>query len=275
MRELSGKVAFITGGASGIGFGIAQVFAEQGVKIAIADIDPTTLESAVEKLRATGATAIGVQLDVTDRSGWEAAVKQVTAELGQVQLLFNNAGVSTLGLRFEEVPPEMWDRVIAINLTGVYNGMHYFLDGIRQAGGGHIINTASMGGLFGVPTLSPYSASKAAVIMLSEAVRAELADENVGVSVLAPGGVRSNLWRTSRAVRGLPDTDVAPTDASGQSSNDLAMDPYIVGQYVLRAVLENELYVITHPEMAPAVAARGDALLAAFDSAAQHPIVNL
>jgi NAD(P)-dependent dehydrogenase (short-subunit alcohol dehydrogenase family) len=270
--DLDGKVSFITGGASGIGLGIARAFAERGVKIALADVDPITLDKAAAELEAGGATVLPVQLDVTDRSGWAAAVKKTEAALGPVQILVNNAGVSTLGLKFDEVPPEMWDKVIAINLTGVYNGVHYFLPGIRAAGGGHIVNTASMGGLIGVPTLSPYSASKFAVVGLSEVLRAELAPDGIGVSVLAPGGVRTNLWRTSRAVRGLPDTDVPPDDVSGQSATGPGMDPYVVGKWVLRAIDNDELYVITHPEMKPGVEDRSEKLLAAFDRAAANPV---
>jgi NAD(P)-dependent dehydrogenase (short-subunit alcohol dehydrogenase family) len=179
----------------------------------------------------------------------------------------NNAGVSTNGMLFGDISPELWDRVLSINLTGVYNGVHYFLDGMRAAGGGHIVNTSSMGGLVGFPGLSPYSATKFGVVGLSESLRAELAADGIGVSVLCPGGVRSRLWRTSRAVRGLPDTQSPPDDVSGQSAT-AAMLPEEVGRRVLDAVTANELFIITHPEMRDIVTQSSDQLLRAFDRAA-------
>ena len=267
MDQLVGKVAFITGSAGGIGFGIARAFAEAGMKIVLSDIDELELEKAAAELKEAGADAMAIPLDVTDRDDWARAVERVTIEMGPVQLLVNNAGVSTLGLTFDEIGPDLWDRVIAVNLTGVYNGIHYFLHGMRAAGGGHIVNTSSMGGLLPSPALVPYSASKAAVVALSEALRAELADAGIGVSVLCPGGVQSRLWRTSRAVRGLPDTDTPPSDISGQSARPDAMDPYEVGRRVLDAVLANEPYIMTHPGMRPYVAERNERVMHGFDRA--------
>jgi NAD(P)-dependent dehydrogenase (short-subunit alcohol dehydrogenase family) len=261
MDELLGKVAFITGSASGIGLGIAQACAQAGMKVVLSDIDEAELEQAAAGLKDTDVTT--VRLDVTDRDGWARAARDVP---GPVQLLVNNAGVSTNGMRFEEIGPELWDAVVAINLTSVYNGVHYFLDGMRAAGGGHIVNTSSMGGLVGFPGLSPYAATKSGVVGLSESLRAELAINNIGVSVLCPGGVRSRLWRTSRAVRGLPDTDIPPDDVSGQSAT-AAMLPEEVGRRVLDAVIANEPYIITHPEMRFVVTQRNDSLMRGFDRA--------
>jgi NAD(P)-dependent dehydrogenase (short-subunit alcohol dehydrogenase family) len=266
MDDLQDKVAFITGAAGGIGLGMARALAEAGMKIAMADIDADTLAQSASDLEGSGATVLALSLDVTDRPGWEAAVEKAEATLGPVQVLCNNAGVSTLGLKFEAIPPEMWDRVVAINLTGVFNGIHTCLGSMQAAGGGHIVNTSSMGGLLGgVPNLSPYAATKFAVVGLTESLRAELADEGIGVTVVCPGGVRTRLWRTSRPLRGLPDTDVPPSDMSGQSASPTAMDPYEVGLRVLDAVRNNKLYVITHPEMRAGIEHRHDRLMAGFD----------
>lgn len=267
MDELSGKVAFITGSAGGIGLGIARACAGAGMRVVVSDVDEVTLEQSAAELKATGADVMTVPLDVTDRDGWARAARDVPAAVGPVQLLVNNAGVSTNGMLFDKIGPQLWDQVISINLTSVYNGVHYFLDGMRAAGGGHIVNTSSMGGLIGLPGLSPYSATKAGVVALSESLRAELADHGIGVSVLCPGGVRSRLWRTSRAVRGLSDTDVPPDDISGQSAT-ASMMPEEVGRRVLDAVLANEPYIITHPDLRDIVTQRHERLLHGFDRAA-------
>jgi NAD(P)-dependent dehydrogenase (short-subunit alcohol dehydrogenase family) len=239
--------ALVTGGAGGIGRGIAEAFIAQGMRVALADRDVAELEATVNELTAAGAQVIAVPLDVTDRDAWNDAVEAVHSAFGPVRVLVNNAGVSTLGMRFDEVEPKVWDSVVAINLTGVYNGLHAFYDDVLLTKG-YIVNTASMGGLMGAPGLSPYSTTKAAVIALSESLRAELRDHGVGVSVLCPGGVRSRLWRTSRSVPGLPDTEVPPEDGSAQSAT-APMLPREVGDRVVDAMREDILYIMTHPEM--------------------------
>jgi NAD(P)-dependent dehydrogenase (short-subunit alcohol dehydrogenase family) len=267
MEELAGKVALITGSAGGIGLGIARACAHEGMKVVLSDIDEAELRQSAAELTRSGASVMTLRLDVTDRADWQNAAERIPSAMGRVQLLVNNAGVSTLGMKFDEISPALWDRVIEINLTGVYNGVRYFLEGMRDAGGGHIVNTSSMGGLIGSPALAPYSAAKFGVVGLSESLRAELAEWGIGVSVLCPGGVRSRLWRTSRQVRGLPDADTPPLDVSGQSARPEAMDPYEVGRRVLDAVVADEFYIITHPEFRAAIEGHNEALLHGFDRA--------
>jgi 2-hydroxycyclohexanecarboxyl-CoA dehydrogenase len=266
MKELRGNAAFITGGASGIGLGIARAVAEEGMNVALADIDERELERAADELRQIGTEVMAVRLDVTDRAGWRRAADDVQATIGPVRLLVNNAGVSTNGMPFDEITPELWDRVININLTGVYNGVHYFVDGMRAAGGGHIVNTSSMAGLHGVSLLAPYVASKFAIVGLSESLRLELADAAIGVSVLCPGAVRTSIWRTSRLVRGLPDTDTPPDDVSGHSAR-ATTDPYEVGRRVVEGIVADEPYIVTHPEFGELIADRHERLMAAFERA--------
>jgi NAD(P)-dependent dehydrogenase (short-subunit alcohol dehydrogenase family) len=238
------------------------------MKIALADVDEKTLEESALELRRGGAEVIAVPLDVTDRDGWARAAREVSAALGPVQLLVNNAGVSTFGVPFAEIGTELWDRVVAINLTGIYNGVHYFLADMQAAGGGHIVNSSSAAGLGGVPKAAPYSATKFAIMGLSESLRAELADSGVGVSVLCPGSVRTRLWRTSRAIRGLPDLDVPPPELlTGGSADPNGMDPNEVGLRVIDAVVANELYIMTHPELRAFVTGRHDALMQGFERA--------
>lgn len=268
MRDLTGKAALITGSAGGIGLGIARACVDRGMKVALADIDEAALADSAQLLRARGAEVIALTLDVRDRDSWARAAREVPAAIGPVQLLVNNAGVSASGLSFDEVSPDFWDRVIGINLTGVYNGVLHFLDGMRVAGGGHIVNTASMGGLIGGPRLAPYVAAKFGVVGLSEALRLELADDRVGVSVLCPGYVRSRLWRTSRPLRGLPDTDSPPEDVSGESAR-ATMLPDEVGQRVLEGVVANDLYILTHPEYREPIVERHLQILRSFERAEQ------
>jgi NAD(P)-dependent dehydrogenase (short-subunit alcohol dehydrogenase family) len=265
--ELAGKVALITGSAGGIGFGIARACADAGMRVVLTDIDESVLGQARVALAVGGAKVMAVPLDVTDRDGWARVAEQVPAQMGPVQLLVNNAGVSTSGLAIDDVDPVLWDRVVAANLTGVYNGVHYFLPGLRAVGGGHIVNTSSLGGLAGFPLLGPYSATKAGVIALSETLRHELAPAGIGVSVLCPGAVRTRLWRTSRAVRGLPDTDTPPDDASGQSARAV-MTPDEVGQRVLAGVRANQPYIFTTPDFFDVVEQRHRRLARGFAEAA-------
>lgn len=266
--DLSGKVAFITGAASGIGLGMAHAFAGAGMKVAMADVDVDTLTRAAADLSATGATVLALPLDVTDRAGWAIAAEQVRAALGPVQLLCNNAGVSALGIDIATMDPSFWDKVVAINLTGVFNGARTFAGGMRAAGGGHIVNTASLAGLsIRGKGSAAYAATKFAVVGLSESMRGDLAPD-VGVSVVCPGPVRSRLWRTSRRIRGLPDTDIPPAESMMGSASPTGLDPMRLGRRIADAVRANEFYVITHADFRPALVQRHAELMAACDRAA-------
>ena len=266
--ELGNKVAFVTGAAGGIGLGIARACAHAGMKVAMADIDAAELEKSASALaRSSGAVVRAFPMDVTDLAAWSATRDKVVRELGPVQLLCNNAGVSVMGLSIDEITPQLWRKVNAVNVDGVYYGIHTFLDGMRAAGGGHIVNTSSIGGaLGGVPRLAAYVASKAAVIGFSEALRVDLAPDGIGVSVLIPGGVRSRLWRTSRAIRGLPDIDVPPDDISGQSAR-ASGDPDVVGKMVIEAVRGNTAYIFTDAQQLEWIEQRHNAILAACRAA--------
>ncbi|GAA1845185.1 hypothetical protein GCM10009836_25880 [Pseudonocardia ailaonensis] len=270
VTDFTGSVALVTGAAGGIGLGIAEALLAEGARVALADIDTVELGRTVDDLKARGHAVLGVELDVTDRAAWAAAVDLVRETWGELRVLVNNAGVSTLGMPFETIEPTLWDKVVDINLTGVYNGIHASLASLLADGGGHIVNTASVGGLLGIPALGPYVATKFAVVGLSEALRAELSDQGVGVSVLCPASVRSRLWRTSRPVRGLPDVDTPPADASGQSGREGGMDPAEVGRRVVDGVRRNDLYILTHPEIRSWLVRRHDGLVAALDHAGEY-----
>jgi NAD(P)-dependent dehydrogenase (short-subunit alcohol dehydrogenase family) len=269
--EVKGKVALVTGAASGIGLGIAKACAIAGMKVALADIDQRALADAVVALSEDGAEVLAVDLDVADPLGWERAITTVDTAFGPVRLLCNNAGISVTGLPFANVGPEIWNQVMRVNLDSMYFGIHACLDTMITAGGGHIVNTSSLGGLFGgATTIAPYAATKAAAITLSECLREELAPLGIGVSVLIPGGVRSNIWKSARRLRGLPELEVAPDDVSGQSAR-AARDPDDVGRMVLTGVREDAPYIFTDCTQTERLRQRFDRILAASASAEDLP----
>lgn len=187
--KLEGKVALITGGGGGIGGGMAQAFAEKGMKLVLADID---LANAREQAAQFGDNAIAVALDVTSLENWAAARKAAYERFGGVDVLCNNAGISQPRKPIDQVPPETFTRVMAINVTGVYNGLVTFAGDMRDRGSGHVVNTSSVNGLIAFGTFGAYSASKFAVTAMSEALRDELAPFGVGeiFLVTSPTGER-------------------------------------------------------------------------------------
>jgi len=279
MQDIKGKVCFITGGASGIGLGMAQAFAAAGIKVGIADIDETALERALKTLRAQGGTVLGIRLDVTDAASWQAAATRVEAELGPVDILCNNAGVQQGRMSFDkhlelkDVPPELWKLLFDINVTGIFLGMRTFTPGMIERGrGGHVVNTASMAGFLAPPGLAVYAATKFAAVGLSESAAAELAPHGIGLSILCPGGVQSNLVETTAALRAkLVPTSGGPAEAllTQKLPHVPKMDPRNVGEMVLRAIRNDELYVFTHPEYRPLVEERFATAIDAFADSAE------
>jgi len=265
MRDLTGKVALITGSAGGIG----RACAAAGMRVVLSDIDEAELARAEAVLRAAGGDVMSVRLDVTSREDWARVAEEVTAGLGPVRLLVNNADISTYGMRFEEIGPAVWDRVVGINLTSVYNGVHYFLGAMRAAGTGHIVNTSSAGGLIGIPGLAPYCATKFALVGFSESLRAELAGTGIGVSVLCPGTVRTRIRQTSRAAGARPNP--VPDPAGGADGQLAAMEPDEVGRRVLDAVAADEPYIFSHADVRGAVIERHERLMRGFDRAQAFP----
>ncbi|MBM3346489.1 MAG: SDR family NAD(P)-dependent oxidoreductase [Betaproteobacteria bacterium] len=268
MKEVSGKVAFITGGASGIGHAMARAFVNAGMKVAIADIDAERLGPAATELDATGDNVLLVRLDVTDRDGWQRAADKTEQKFGAIHVVCNNAGIEAIGWTVEEIPVALWDRQIGINLTGVFNGAHYMIPRIKKHGqGGHIINTASISGLRARARHPAYIAAKHAVVGLSDALRAELAKDNIGVSVLCPGAVGTRLHLTSKVVRGGVGSVTPPHQEVVGTAEPSAQDVNWYGQRVLQALRDNEFFVLSHPEYRDLVTGRHNELLAAFERA--------
>lgn len=249
MRELfafAGRTAFVTGGGSGIGRAIARALAREGARVALADIDG---EALARETAALGDAAMAVTLDVTDRDAWARARQEVEARFGPVSILVNNAGIGPDLNPLDAIPEAHFDRIVAIKLTGTYNGVRCLVPSMRAAGnGGHIVNTASMAGLIASAKLGGYTASKFAVVGLSEVLRAELESDGIGVSVLCPGLVTTNLGRSAGR----------PPRADG-------MDPAVVGDLVIRGIRENRMHIVTHGQHRGLVADRMARVVAAFD----------
>ncbi len=203
MKELAGKTAFVTGGASGIGLALGRALAETGMNVMLADIESTALTSAVRDLSKEGLTNVrSVGCDVSDPVSVEEAAETTYKAFGAVHVVCNNAGVA-VGSGIDDISVETWRWVLDVNLMGVLHGVRTFLPHIRAHGqGGHIVNTASMAGFNSGLGFSPYSASKFAVVNMSEGLAMELTPLNIGVTVLCPGFVRTRIWDSGRNRQG-------------------------------------------------------------------------
>jgi NAD(P)-dependent dehydrogenase (short-subunit alcohol dehydrogenase family) len=277
MRELNGKVAVVTGAASGIGLALAHRFAADGMKVVMADIEQHALTREAETLAATGAQVLAVPTDTSIEDEVRTLADATLERFGAVHVVCNNAGVGSRGLNLWDLPLRDFEWVLGVNLWGVIHGIRAFLPHLRLQDEGHIVNTASVSALFYRPRMGPYNASKAAVLALSETLAFELAAEgsHVGVSVVCPSWVRTNI---STAVRNLPERlayeltteQVAEMNEYKARRHQLlrgdeAIDPDDVAVQVRDAVLEGRFYVVTHPESIPEIKARFDRIVGGDD----------
>ena len=271
MRELAGKTAFVTGGASGIGLALGRAFAQAGMKVMLADIEAPALAAAIESLREFAPNVSSVVCDVSDAASVERAAQATYQTFGKVHVVCNNAGVAGGG-----GSPDTWRWVLDVNLMGVLHGIHSFLSHIQAHGeGGHIVNTASMAGLQSNLGFSPYATSKYAVVAMSEGLAKQLAGSNIGVTVLCPGYVRTEIGKSgrNRPQRYGPPPTLDPASPAGKLVAEIAkqlqsgLDPADVAAQTLAAIRANQLYVFTHPEMRDEVEERFAAIIAALDEA--------
>ena len=255
--------AFITGGASGIGLAIADALARRGVRVTIADING---DSLAEVLAGRGPAFRGVVLDVRDREQWSRARAEAEAELGPVTVLVNNAGIAPDGLELADSVPESFERIIGINFMGVYNGIVTFGAAIRAQGRGHVLNVASMAGLSSErATAGAYSARKYAVVSLSETLRVEMAPHGVGVSVMCPGLVMTNLPQNTALVGG----SLRP---GGKMPGGL--DPAIAGEMAVRGIERGSFYIFTDFSRDDPIRRRFDEQLTAFAAGPDPDLVS-
>jgi NAD(P)-dependent dehydrogenase (short-subunit alcohol dehydrogenase family) len=273
MRELSGKTAFVTGGASGIGLELGRAFAKAGMKVMLADIETGALDQAVMGLRDVAADVRAIQCDVADAESVERAARATFDAFGHVHVVCNNAGVAAGG-GIDNISIDNWRWVIDVNLMGVVHGIRSFLPHIRAHGeGGHIVNTASMAGMNPDLGFSPYAASKFAVVAMSEGLSMRLKPYGIGVSVLCPSFVRTRIGESGRnrpARYGEPEP-LDPASPAGRMVAEIAerieagLDPSDVAARVLPAIRNEDLYVFTHPNMREQVDERFAAIQAAMD----------
>lgn len=263
--KLDGKIAFISGGGGGIGAGMAEAFIEKGMSVVLADIE---IDYAAEEAARIGEKAMAVALDVTSLGSWGAAREAALARFGRIDVLCNNAGISTPRMPLDQLPPEDFARVMAINVTGVFNGIATFSPEMRARGSGHIVNTSSLNGLIPFGTFAAYSASKFAVLGMSDALRQELAPHGVGVSTLFPGLTRSRMSLDPKVGASQGKIPQALLDAA-------MMQPVWLGRAVARAIENNAPYVITHPEYKSDIEARARGILDAFGEPAQPGYTGL
>ena len=265
MREVEGKVAFITGGGSGVGLGMAKAFIGAGMRVAIADIREDHLEQATAEL---GADVLAVHLDITDRDAFARAADETERALGNVHVLCNNAGINLFN-DIADATYQDWDWVLGVNLGGVVNGVVTFVPRIKAHGeGGHVVNTASMAAFIAGPGAGIYTTAKFAVHGLSDALRWSLLPHGIGVSMVCPGLVKSKIYESDKIRPAELSTNVTPADEEFMrilpGLHEAGMEPDEIGEKVLRAIRENRFYVFTHPDHRDELREIFDETIAAF-----------
>lgn len=274
MKDLEGKVAFVTGAASGIGLATTSALAQAGVKVMMCDIEQTALDAAIADLRKTNADVEGVIADVSLKDQLQAAADATIERYGKVHILFNNAGVGGGG-SYDNWSQAGWDWTMAVNVMGVVYGVEIFGPLIESHGeGGHIVSTASVAGLMSMSS-APYFASKYGVVALSEGLRVELEPRGIGVSVLCPGIIRTKILESGRNLQERFGSDVDelfnPDDADNEAAADFrsriqaGIDPLYVGELVREGIEKNWDYIVTDMEFEPIIRARFENIMAAYE----------
>lgn len=266
MINFSGRTAFVTGGANGIGIGLVRALLAEGCKVAMADIRQDAIDAALKSL--DNQMVMGVQVDVSSRGGMAAAADAVEQRFGPVSLLFNNAGIN-LFQPIEESSYSDWDWVMGVNLHGPINGVMTFVPRMIAAGnGGYIVNTASMAGWLASGSPGIYNTTKFAVRGMSESLRASLAQHGIGVSVLCPGLVKSHIYASDEVrppdlMAGAKPVDPAHVERLAEV-HEFGMEPDVIAARVLDAMRENRAYIFSHPEHKEELAELFDEYLADY-----------
>jgi NAD(P)-dependent dehydrogenase (short-subunit alcohol dehydrogenase family) len=269
MDPFRDRVAVVTGGGSGIGAAMARAFAARGARLVLADLDADAMERVETELRAAGADAISVRTDVSKLPEVEKLADTILRRFGAVHIVCNNAGIATFG-EIAKAPHEDWEFTMGVNFWGVVHGVEAFVPRlIAQGQGGHIVNTASMAGLVGMRWLGIYSASKFAVVGLTEALQRELEPHGIGVSVLCPMVVATNINENSirnRPEHLRPKAPPPPSPPAGSLQGGTVTAEAVAAR-VVRAIDAGRLYVLTHPEQREMLRRRAARLDQAFEDA--------
>ncbi len=272
MQDISGKTAIVTGAASGIGLGIATALAEAGANVVMADIQKDAVEAAAHGLSGTNKRVMPVRIDVTTEESVLNALAEAERNFGKLHIACNNAGVPMHGVKLADVPVEDWQFVIGVNMWGIIHGIRHFVPAILKHGEeGHIVNTASVAGVQNRKGTDqgPYSMTKYAALSLTEALEHELEGTKVGVSVLCPGPINTNI---ARGARNRPDhmggAKVRETDERvlAERLATTGLDPKIVGERVVDAIREKTFYAFVGAVPADVIRARHRRLEAALES---------
>ncbi|HET7812718.1 MAG TPA: SDR family NAD(P)-dependent oxidoreductase [Steroidobacteraceae bacterium] len=270
MENLEGKVAFVTGGASGIGLGICKAMVAAGMRVVLADVREDHLKDArawfLSQKQSRRIRCI--KLDVTNRRAYARAADAAEKAFGSIHVLVNNAGLGLLGA-IDKTRYDDWDWGLGVMLGGVVNGLLTVLPRIRGHGeGGHVVNTSSMAAVIPIPNCSIYIAAKAALVGLSECLAGELAAEKIGVSAFCPGPVQSNIRELGklRPAKYRKDSGLEEFEKqlAQRPQGELWMDPVECGERVVRGIQRNDLYIFTHPEFKAGAKERFDKMLASF-----------
>lgn len=281
MSNYKGKTAVISGGAEGIGFAIAEAMGQQGMNIVLGDIDQTQLAKAETALLDQGISVLTVKMDVTDPEQWSSMGKQAIERFGKVHMLVNNAGVASAPGPIEATNHKDWDWVIDVNLKGVIYGAETIVPLIKAHGeGGWMINVASMAGMLGVPYAGAYTATKVAVVGMTESWHFELAKHNIHVSALCPAFVKTRIHLSHRnrqeehlEKNRVVDTNKSPKHNAAKEFVENGIPAELVGQRVVEALNARELYIFTHPAQREAIQQRSKAIDDAFARAEKSPLL--
>ena len=281
MFKFEGRTAVISGGAEGIGLSIAKALGEQKMNIVLADIDEKNLLKSSAELESLGIPVLGALLDVADEMQWKSVADKAIEKFGKVHIVVNNAGVGGDSGPIENQETEGWQWALGVNLMGVVYGAKVMTPLIKDHGeGGWILNVSSMAGMGGVPYSGAYTASKAAVVALSESWAAELKDKRIGVSVLCPAFVQTRIYDSER---NRPDKyksenyQIENESSFSKQTKQMVkdgIDVSIVGKRVVEAINHGELYIFTHPNYRQVNQQRFNGIDEAFARSAQSPLLK-
>ena len=281
MFKFEGRTAVISGGAEGIGLSIAKALGEQKMNIVLADIDEKNLLKSAAELESLGIPVLAALLDVADEMQWKSVAEKVVERFGKVHMVVNNAGVGGDSGPIENQETEGWQWALGVNLMGVVYGAKVMTPLIKDHGeGGWILNVASMAGMGGVPYSGAYTASKAAVVALSESWAAELKDKRIGVSVLCPAFVQTRIYDSERNRPNKYKSENYQIENESSFSKQTkqmvkdGIDVSIVGKRVVEAINHGELYIFTHPNYRQVNQQRFNGIDEAFARSAQSPLLK-